>query len=124
MVEISLSGSGEGSGWGLGLVTAPGYSTAAFSEDVCVSVHDERSHAAPSAPNRGDFKLCSVTQAAPQGERVGFSAQVRAGGQTGCSTSSSSGSCRSRVRQIAYQYPNPRVASDRNHKKIPCLPAS
>ena len=27
MVEISLSGSGEGSGW----VTAPGYSTAAFS---------------------------------------------------------------------------------------------
>jgi hypothetical protein len=51
MVEISLSGSGEGSG----LVTAPGYSTAAFSEDVCVSVHDERSHAAPSAPNRAGW---------------------------------------------------------------------
>jgi len=38
MVEISLSGSGEGSGW----VTAPGYSTAAFSAMSDKSVYDQQ----------------------------------------------------------------------------------
>jgi hypothetical protein len=48
MVEISLSGSGEGPGW----VTAPGYSTAPFSDHVRVSVPRRTRIAEPSAPNR------------------------------------------------------------------------
>ena len=47
MVEISLSGSGEGSGW----VTAPGYSTAAFSAPPIVGVLTSRPEGARSGPS-------------------------------------------------------------------------
>ena len=47
MVEISLSGSGEGSGLGLGLVTAPGYSTAAFSAPPILGISDNLARTGP-----------------------------------------------------------------------------
>ena len=56
MVEISLSGSGEGPGW----VTAPGYSTAAFSAppvstDMTTQPQTSRSHPVPGS-NRTEWE--------------------------------------------------------------------
>jgi hypothetical protein len=49
MVEISLSGSGEGPGW----VTAPGYSTAAFSLSLPITGDVSTPYEMPRGPVAG-----------------------------------------------------------------------
>jgi hypothetical protein len=56
MVEISLSGSGEGPGW----VTAPGYSTAAFSEPPILGVLTSRPEGARSGILPGPLYVAPV----------------------------------------------------------------
>jgi hypothetical protein len=64
MVEISLYGSGEGSGW----VTAPGYSTTAFSDSRpigCAYVQF------PRGPCGGDFKVRGARSRSQRGGEQG-----------------------------------------------------
>jgi hypothetical protein len=66
MVEISLSGSGEGPGW----VTAPGYSTAAFSLSLSITGDVSTPYEMPRGPVAGRFQAAGVAGRWATGRRA------------------------------------------------------